>query len=213
MRKKRIIITVVVAFCVLVGSFFIMRFGVLGRIYNAISRYVVQDKVESEEESPEEFMYETEHDKDGTEFVVEYRKQIGTNLKTGEEVEIWEDTADPKIIYDNYYKGKIEKIEDNKIYFMVDKEEKEETKFVYEDVKDYQVVFDIDTYNFEEDPSSHYWCDSILVNPKGPLESSKFLHSAGELEFVVGEYLGLQDYMCEDYYTGNRYKTLVFYLY
>ena len=212
MRKKRIIITIVVVICVLVGVFFIMRFGVLGRIYDAINKLVVQNKAESEEEaSQEELKYVTEYDKDGNEYVIKYRKQIVKD-EEGNEFEMWEDTAEPKIIYDNFYKGKIEKIEDNKIYFTVDKEDKSGCGFSFKDVEDYEIVFDIDTYDFEEDPHSHYWCDSIIVNPKDPLENSKFLYSAVELEFLVGESVMVQDAMREDYYTGDKYKDLVFYL-
>ena len=212
MRQKRIIIIVVagIVIVLLAGLFFLVKYNVLGGIDDAISRYFVQSQ--SDEEAPEELKYETEHDKDGNEYVVEYRKQIVTNLETGEEVEMWEDTADPKKIYDNYYKGKIEKIEDNKIYFTVDKEDKSGGGFSFKDDEDYEIVFDINTYDFEDEPSSHYWCDSIIVIPKDPLESGKFLYSAGELEFLVGESVMVQDAMREDYYTGDIYKDLDFYL-
>ncbi|MBA7612660.1 hypothetical protein ES703_19896 [subsurface metagenome] len=209
MKKRKIIISVVVALCFLVGVFFVIRFGFLRRIDNAISRYFVQSQ--SDEEVEEELMYETELDKDGTEYVIEYRKKIVTDLETGEEVEMWEDTADPIIIYDNYYKGKIDKIEDNKIYFIVDKENKS-GGFSLKDVEDYEIVFDIDTFDFKEDPHSHYWPDSLLVDPKDTLESSEDFYSVDGLEFLVGEYLRAEDVMFEDYYTEDRYKMLVFYL-
>ncbi len=216
MRKKRIIISIVAAVCVLVGIFFVMRFGVLGRIYDAVYKQVVENKAEPEEEGPEELRYETFLDKDGNEFVVEYRKQILTDLITGEEVEIWEDTAEDTIIYDNTYEGRIQKIEDNKIYFMVDKENefKEivpgQWKLTVENVKDCLVVFDIDTYDFEPDPHSGYFCD-FLEFSNGDFEGRcKRFYSADELDFLVGEYLIVQTYMNEDYYTGDRSKTLFF---
>jgi len=209
MRKKRIIIGVVAVVCVLVSGFFVYRSGVIGRIDNAMSCYFVQSQ--SDKEVEEELMYETELDKDGSEYVVEYRKIIGTDLRTGEEVEMWEDTADPKTIYDNYYKGEVEKIEDNKIYFMVDKENKS-GGLSLKDVEDYEIVFDIDTFDFKEDPHSHYWPDSLLVDPKDTLESSEDFYSVDGLEFLVGEYLRAEDVMFEDYYTEDRYKMLVFYL-
>ena len=207
MRKKKIIITVVVVICVLVGIFFVMRFGVIGRIYNVIYKQAVENKAEPEEE----LRYETEVDKDGNEFVVEYRKQIFTDLITGEEVEIWEDTAEKTIIYNNTYEGRIEKIEDNKIYFMVDFEVKEDP-YIVENVKNYLVVFDIDTYNFESDPSSHYWGDSLkyLNEDQDIWGNFVYFNSADELEFLVGEYLSVQAFMNEDYYTGDRYKSLFF---
>jgi len=209
MRKKKIITSIFVVVCVLVGVFLVIRLDVFGRIDDAISRYFVQSQ--SEEEVEEELMYETELDKDGSEYVVEYRKQIVTDLETGEEVEMWEDTADPKKIYDNYYKGEVEKIEDNKIYFIVDKENKS-GGFSLKNVEDYEIVFDIDTFDFESDSISHYWSDYLKVDPKDPLESCKHFHHADELEFLVGEYLRVQDTMFEDFYTEHRYKCLIFYL-
>ncbi|PIU28632.1 MAG: hypothetical protein COT09_04365, partial [Candidatus Hydromicrobium americanum] len=130
----------------------------------------------------------------------------------GNEVEIWGDTAVPIRIHDNYYKGEIEKIEDNKIYFIVDKKEKEETKFVYEDVEDYQVVFDINTYNFESDPGLRYYCDSLEFSNGDFWNGVEDFYSASELEFLLGKYLRVQDTIFEDYYTGDRYKALIFYL-
>ena len=196
MRKKRIIIPAVVVLCVLVGVFFVMKFDVIGKIYNFI-----QDR--TKEEVPEELKYETFLDKDGNEYVVEMRKIIVTNLETGEEVEMWEDTSEPKIIYDNYYKGKIEKIEDNKIYFNVDKEDKSGGGFSYKDVEDYKVVFDIDTYDLESDPHSSDYCDSLNFDHED-------FYSAKELEFLVGKDLRVQESMFEDYYTKDRYKMLFF---
>ena len=53
MRKKRIIISAAVAVCVLVGVFFVVRFGVLGRIYDAVSEPIAEGEAESEEEVEE----------------------------------------------------------------------------------------------------------------------------------------------------------------
>ena len=209
MRKKRIITSIVVVIGVLVGIFFIIKFGVIGRIDDAISRYFVQNQ--SDKEVEEELMYETEHDKDGNEYVVKYKKQIVKD-EEGNEFEMWEDTAEPKIIDDNFYKGKIEKIEDNKIYFLVDKEDKSGGGFSFKDVEDYEIVFDINTYDFEDDPSSHYWCDSLSFRDEDFWGGSERFHSADALEFLVGEYLRVQDSMFEDYYTGNKNKLLIFYL-
>lgn len=209
MRKRKIIIIVAAVVCVLVGSFFVMRFGVIGRIRNAISRYVVQDKAEPEEEGPEELKYETFLDKDGNEFVVKMKKITGVVDEDGNEVEFWEDTAEDTIIYDNTYEGRIQKIEDNKIYFLVDMEVKEDP-YTVENVKDYLVVFDIDTYDFEPDPHSGYFCDFLKFS-NGDFEGRcKRFYSADELDFLVGEYLIVQTYMNEDYYTGDSSKTLFF---
>ncbi|MBM3702580.1 MAG: hypothetical protein FJW63_06295 [Actinobacteria bacterium] len=212
MRKKRIIITIVVVICVLVGVFFVVRFGVVGRIYNFIQDKAFTDKEGNKIEilyqvpsDTEELKYETLHDKDGKEVVVEMRKILYIN-QYGNEVESWEETAEPIKIYDYMYKGKIEKVEDNKIYFTVDKKEKEGAEFVFEDVKDYQIIFDIDTYDLKDDLSVGYEvCDSLIFN-------YEHFYSADGLEFLLGEHLRVQDTMFEDYYIGEKYKVLVFYL-
>ncbi|GAH27306.1 unnamed protein product, partial [marine sediment metagenome] len=59
------------------------------------------------------------------------------------------------------------------------------------------IVFDIDTFDFKEDPQSHYWPDSLTVCPKDPLKISEEFYSAGEVEFLVGEYLRGEDVMFE----------------
>jgi len=212
MRKKKIITSIVVVICVLVGIFFIMRFSVMGRIYDAINKPVVENKAESaKEEVPEEFRYETRHDKGGKEYVVKTRKVTGFVDEEGNEVECWEDTTKRTIIYDNTYEGRIQKIEDNKIYFMVDKENefKEivpgQWKLTVENVKDYLVVFNIDTYDFESDP-----CDSLSFYNGDAIFNIEYLHSADELEFLVGEYLSVQADMNEDPNTGDSSKSLFF---
>ena len=210
MRKKKIITSIVVVICVLVGIFFIMSFGVLGRIYDYIYKHVVENKVEAEkEEGPEELKYETWHDEEGNEFVVEMRKIIVKD-EEGNEVEIWEDTAEGKTIYSNTYLGRIEKIEDNKIYFMVDKEREfkgigsKVGKLTVKDVKDYQVIFDIDTYDLESDPHVDYSvCDYLWF------EDERF-YNADELEFLIGKYLRVHEVMSEDKHTDEKYKSLYF---
>jgi len=215
MRKKRIITSIVVVICVLVGIFFIMRFGVMGKIRNAINKPVVENKAESEEEGPEELRYETFLDKGGNEFVVEYRKIIVED-EEGNEFEMWEDTVEAIVIYSNTYEGRIEKIEDNKIYFMVDKENefKEivpgQWKLTVENIKDYQVVFDIDTYHFEFDPHPGYSCDFLEFFNGDLWDGDENFYSADELDFLVGEYLSVQDFMNEDPNTGDSSKTLFF---
>jgi hypothetical protein len=221
MRKKKIITSIVVVICVLVGIFFIMRFNVMRRINNAINKPVVENKAESEkEEGPEELKYETWQDEDGNEFVVEMRK-ITVFDEEGNEAEMWEDTAENTIIYSNEYFGRIEKIEDNKIYFMVDKENefKEivpgQWKLTVENVKDYEIIFDIDTYDLEGpnpyDLSYSVW-DSLTLTSEDFWGNDERFFSAGELEFLVGEYLEVWNSMDEDYYTGEISKGLTFQL-
>jgi len=211
MRKKKIIISIVVVICVLAGIFFIMRFGVLGRIYDTIRCYVVQEKAESDEDVQEELKYETWHDEDGNEFVVEMRKIIVKD-EEGNEVEMWEDTAEGITIYNNIYEGTLDKIEGNKIYFIVDRIVKGEN-FDGEDAKGHQIIYDIDTYDLESDPSVDYSvCDSLIVHPEDLWSADEHFYSADEMKFLVGEYLRVQDCMAEDSHTGERHKTLVFYL-
>jgi hypothetical protein len=71
----------------------------------------------------------------------------------------------------------------------------------FKDVEDYEVVFDIDTYDFKEEYISHYNCDSLTFDFKP-------FSSAGELEFLVGEYLEVHESMSKDYYTGEINKSL-----
>ena len=203
MRKKKIIISIVVVMCVLVCSFFIMRFGVIGNIRNAINKPVVKNKAESEEEVQEEVKYETRHAKDANEFVVEMRKIIGVVDENGNEVETWEDTEEPITIYNNIYEGTLDKIEGNKIYFNVNKIVKGDNSDG-EDVKGHQIIFDIDTYSVCASP--------IIYNEssEGLCGDIKFFHSADELEFLVGKYFRVHDVMEEDYYTCEKYKGLFF---
>ena len=214
MRKKRIIISIVLVICVLVGIFFIINFGVVGRINNGIDKSVLENKAGSEEKGPEEFRYETKHDKNGNEYVVEYRKENFTDAITGKEVEMWGDTTKKTIIYSNQYLGKIEKIEDNKIYFMVDKEDKSGEGFSFKNVKDYKIIFDIDTYDLEFDPSSGSGGDFLqyLNGDQDILGNFVNCRGADELEFLLGKYLRAQAFMNEDPHTGDTSKTLVFYL-
>jgi len=205
--KKRIIIIVIVVLCVFVVSFFIIRFNVVGRIYNLILNNI-------NEESSGELKYETWKDKDGNEYEVEFRKISVKDSLTGEVVEMFVETKDPKIIYLFFYKGEIEKIEGSRIYFMVDKEGKSSNWFSFKDVDDHLIVFDIDNYDLESNPYSmeRYWPDYITIKSNDPLEPSEFIHSAEELEFLVGDYVMVQDTKFSDYYTNEEYKELTFYL-
>jgi len=202
MKKKKIIISIVVVAFVFIGAFFVMRFGVIGRIYDAVNKQVMDNEDKEvtllylvPSEDPEELRYETEMDKDGNEYVVKYRKVKGLVDAEGNEVEMWEDAAEPIWIYDNNYLGRIEKIEGKKIYFIVDKGDSE----------DCEIIFDINTFDFQEAEQPHYWSDFLSFD-------HKHFYSVDGLEFLVGKYLRVQDAMREDYYTGHRYRGLIFYL-
>jgi hypothetical protein len=205
--KSRKIINIILVACIAVGIVFIIKFDVFGKIENRINEEKIRNetlnKAEEAFADEPEFITETFTDKNGNEIVIEYKKRVFTDGETGEEILMYEDTAEPIRIYDNFYKGIIKKIEDNKIYFLVDKESKNGDTFC-ENVKDYQIIFDIDTFELEFDPRSHYFCDSLIYN-------YELFYSADELKFLVGKYLRVQNSMFEDRYSGDRYKDLIFY--
>ena len=153
-------------------------------------------------------------DKNENEVVVEYPKIIDEGI-----------AGNYKIYYENQYEGKIEKIEDNKIYFMVDKKGKKlgGLSTIYKDVEDYQVVFDLDSYTLEYDPLDKDYSVTIDKDYKSlPTFQSvyydgdyltcdfKNFHSAEELEFLVGEYLTVWESMTEHCSMGITNKFLNF---
>jgi len=103
------------------------------------------------------------------------------------------------------YKGKLTKIKDNKIYFTVDMEQKEGTSHSFKDVNDYELIFDIDTYNLELNSNSEYSVNDSLVY------DYQSFYKAGDLQIIVGKYLRVTDTAFEDNYTGEGYKALTFY--
>jgi hypothetical protein len=124
----------------------------------------------------------------------------------GNEVEMYVDTAEPIIAYDHMYKGEVTKIEDNKVYFTVDLEIKERTSHSFKDVKDYEIIFDIDSYNLELDTSSEYSINDSLVY------NYEIFYKAEDLQDIVGKYLRVTDTGLEDNYTGKKYKSLTFFI-
>jgi len=203
--SKRKIINIVLIVCTIVGIFFLIKYDVMGRLYDIIKLQVAQNKSDQvNRDALEEIIYETVLDEDGNEFVIEMEKIIVEN-EDGNEVEIYVDTAEPIIVYDHMYKGKITKIEDNKIYFTVDLEVKEGTGHSFENVKDYEIIFDIDSYNLEFDTSSEYSVNDSLVY------NYEIFYKAEDLQDIVGKYLRVTDTGLEDNYTGEKYKSLTFF--
>ncbi|NQT66244.1 MAG: hypothetical protein HQ569_01545 [Actinobacteria bacterium] len=88
---------------------------------------------------------------------------------------------------------------------MVDKEVQEDP-YAVEDVEDYQVIFDIDTFNFKE--GSYY--DALEYYGSGDEKDCYRFYSAGELEFLVGKYLSVCYSVTEDPYTKAINKVLIF---
>lgn len=139
--KKRMVINIILIAFIVVGIFFIVRYDVIGKLYDVISCQVAQNKSELENSDVQgELIYETVLDDEGNEIIIEMEK-IVVEDEEGNEVDMYVDTSEPTVIYDHIYKGKITKIQDNKIYFNVDQEVKEGTDHIFENVKDFQIVF------------------------------------------------------------------------
>jgi len=213
--KKRKIINIVLVTCVVIGIFFVIKFNLVGKMENIIYQQKIKNEIlaKTNEKYPDEpkLITETFKDKDGNEILVEMRKIVVKDEDTGQEVLMYEDTAEPKVIYIRAYKGKIKRIEDSRIYFIVDKEFKKPgfgsgtTSYNFEDVGDYQIIFDLGSYNLEVDTSVGYFiCDYLNLDFKD-------LASIEDLEKVVGKYIRVQDSKYRDYYTGEDYKALSFF--
>jgi hypothetical protein len=206
--KKRKVINIVLVICIAIGVFLVIRFGLVSRIENI----VYEQKIKNENLNKDDEMHNdgpelvTEKllDKDGNEVVIEMRKIVVKDEETGEEVIMYEDTAEHKIIYDYMYQGTVEKIDGNKIYFTIDKES-ENGSYFCEDVKDHMIIFNLDSYDTEADTGVGYFvCDHLI------LDYDDF-YSIKDLEKLVGKYIRVQKSKYEDYYTGEEYKVLNFF--
>ena len=213
--KKRKIINIVLVVCIVIGIFFVIKFDLVGKIENMIHQQKIKneasDKIDEKYPDEPELIKETFIDKDGNEIVVEMRKIVVKDEDTGQELLMYEDTAEPKIIYIRAYKGKIERIEDSRIYFIVDKEFKKPrlgsgtASYSFGDVGDYQIIFDLGSYNLEVDTSVGYFvCDHLNLDFKD-------LDSIEDLEKAVGKYIRVQDSKYRDYYIGEDYRVLSFF--
>jgi len=201
--KKRKIINIALIVFIVIGIFFVIKFDLVGKIENKIQQQKIKNEASAETDNSE-LITKTFVDKDGNEVVVEMKKIVVKDEETGEEVVMYEDTAEPKIIHDCMYKGTVEKIKNNKVYFIVDKESMNGSYFC-EEVKDYQIIFDLDNYNTEVDTSVEYFvCDHLTLEFKD-------LDNMEDLKKLVGEYIKVQDSKYEDFYTGEEYKVLNFF--
>ena len=203
--RKRLIVNIILIVSFVIGIFFLFRYDVVRKLYDATSIQVTQNKAQSENDTLREIKYETVIDEDGNEIVIEMKK-ITVEDEEGNKVEMYVDTLEAEIIYYHTYKGKITKIEDNKIYFTVDQKTREGTGHIFENVKDYQIVFDIDTYDlgFNSDDASYQVNDCFSYG-------SKELLKAEDLKDIIGKYVRIADTLLEDYYTEKEYKSLIFY--
>lgn len=213
--KKRIIIIITIVTCIAIGIFSVIKFDLVSKIENKIYLQKIKNEIlteANEKYSDEpELITETFTDKDGNEIAVEMRKIVVKDEATGQDVLMYEDMAEPKIVYAKSYKGKIEKIEGSKVFFNVDKEFKKPnfgastSGYNFEDVKDYQIIYDLENYNLDFNTSEGYFvCDHLNLDFKN-------LDSKGDLEKIVGKYIRVQDSKFSDYYTGEYYKVLSFF--
>jgi len=207
--KKKIIISITAVLLVLIVGFLFMQFNIVGKLYSALFKGLHNiagpDEV-NPEDNPEEFKYVTEKDKDGNEFVVEYQRKYLTSSETGEKVEVWLQTEHSNTIFDYNYYGTIEKIEDNKIYCLINAEGLTSNPS-YKDVEDYEIVFDIDTFDFEkedENLGARYFSDGIYVGNDKFYRVSQLEELMESLKAFEGKYCQIHYYEFEDPYTGDR---------
>jgi len=189
MRKKKTIISVVVGivFVLLAGLFFLVKYDVMGKLYDVIDSKIAENVAPGSGEAiDDEKIFLTDEE--------------GNEVELVDEVEI-----EVNVIHNNYYEGTLVNIENNKLFFMVDKEVQEDP-YAVEDVEDYQVIFDIDTFNFKE--GSYY--DALEYYGSGDEKDCYRFYSAGELEFLVGKYLSVCYSVTEDPYTKAINKVLIF---
>jgi hypothetical protein len=204
--KSRKIINIILVACIAVGIVFIIKFDVFGKIENRINEEKIRNetlnKAEEAFADEPEFITETFTDKNGNEIVIEYKKRVFTDGETGEEILMYEDTAERINIFYYIYEGTIEKIEDNKIYFIVDRENKEGNVYSLKNVKDYEIVFDINTFNLESDPSVLYSVNDGLI-----YESRRFF-KASNLNFLIGKRVKIHFSEWRDPHILEIYKIL-----
>jgi len=201
--KKRKIINIILIVLIVIGIFFVIKFDLVGKIENKVNQQRIKNETSAETDESG-LITETFIDENGNEIKVEMRKIVVKDEETGEEVVMYEDTAEPKVIHDYMYKGTVEKIDNKKVYFTVDKESKDGSYFC-EDVKDYQIIFDLGSYNTDVDTSVEYFvCDHITLDFKD-------LGNIEDLETLIGKYIRVQDSKYEDFYTSEEYKVLNFF--
>jgi len=77
--------------------------------------------------------------------------------------------------------------------------------YSFEDVKDYQIIYDLESYDLDYDDNVEYFvCDHLNLDFKD-------LENIMDLEKIIGKYIRLQDSKFRDYYTGKEYKVLSFF--
>jgi len=213
--KNRNTIIIVIVICLAIGIFLVIKLDLINTIEKKIYLQKIKNEILTEanekyNDEPE-LITETFTDKDVNEIVIKMKKIVVKNENTGQEVLMYEDIAYPEIVDVKSYKGKIETIEDNKIFYAVDKEFKKSIfgigtdNYNFEDVKNYQIIYDIESYNLDFDETVGYFvCDHLNLDFKD-------LGSIEDLEKIVGKYIRVQDSKFRDYYTGEEYKVLSFF--
>jgi len=203
-KRNKIIIKISVIFVVLASfSVFVFKFNLIDKFkISTASLFENSEKLE-ELNNEHDFIYETFTDEEGNDVVVEMEKVYGTD-EEGNNVVFYVDTAEQINIFYNTYTGIIEKIEDNKIYFLVDKETKAMGVFPI-NVDDYHKVFDINNFDLKVDPLVQYSVEDHLWY------EDKRLFSADDLIDYVGDYVRLEHTKWEDSNTSDTYIDLQIY--
>jgi hypothetical protein len=181
MRNTRKIINIILVALILVCVFLIVRFDVFKRIEDATVSQVEERKASSNNDDEEEFKYETFIDEEGNEVVLDFECIVIID-EQGNKKCSYDENYEQNTFYYTYY-GTIERIEDNKIYFLVDKKSKENSYFC-DDVNDYQII--LSNYKIEVESFGELgFYGTLFFN-------YKIYSSVDDLKFSIGEYLRLQ---------------------
>jgi hypothetical protein len=134
--EKRKIINISLVVCIVIGIFFTIKFDLVTKTEDKI----YQQKIKSE-------ISLKANDKcfgEPISITEAFIDEEGNEAELAEEAEL-----ELNLINSDRNEGTLVNIEYNKLYFMVNKEVRE-LPYLSEDVEDYEVVFDIGTFNFKE---------------------------------------------------------------
>jgi len=200
-KRNKVIIAISVIFVVLASfSVLVFKFNLIDK-FKTFATVLLEnsEKLEDLNNEPDK-IYETLTDREGNEHLIEFEKVIVTD-EEGNKVALYEDSSEHINIFYYKYFGTIEKIEDNKIYFLVDQESKGSESFPV-DVDDYVKIFDINTFDLEGDPLVQYSVEDNLSY------DGDRLFSAEELNSYIGNYVNIHYSKWEDPKILEFYKSI-----
>jgi len=197
-KRNKIIIALMIIFVVIASfSVLVFKFNLIDKF-----KFLTASLLEELNNEPDK-IYETLTDEEGNEIVVEMEKVIVID-EEGNKVALYEDSLDQINIFYYKYFGTIEKIEDNKIYFLVDKECNSVSENP-KNVDDYIKIFDINTFDLEGDPLVQYSVEDSLWY------EDKRLFSADELNSYIGNYVNIHYTKWKDPRILKTYKSIDIY--